>query len=162
MTETNLYRQIGREGLLHNNFELPTAWEKYIQNEEWAELDHFAGQFLQKDQPLGRYLGQIYDFKQIEHILALRQAPGDEEGIWHDDGSRALAFSLSLNLRPSIIKGGKLFLRPKGSQDKSSEKTVYPRPWGQITLFATGQQGWEHRTECVSGGSRLVLAGWLT
>jgi len=50
------------------------------------------------------FFQSILDFQFCEHIIAIRKAPGDEEGIWHDDGSRSLGFSLSLNLNHIKIK----------------------------------------------------------
>lgn len=97
-----------------------------------------------------------------ELMLSLREGPQDidQEGIWHDDGSRDLIFSLSLSQESEIIVGGELFLRRKSN--KEAVIKVKPAPFGTIFLFNTGKRGWEHKVSRVTIGNRLVLVGWLT
>jgi len=89
-------------------------------------------------------------------MLALRQAP-DEDGIWHDDGSRDLGFSLSLCLEPEKIQKGRFCLRHIESQRLTM---ISPPPLGTLTCFLTGKNGYEHRVEQVLSGNRLMLVGW--
>ena len=44
------------------------------------------------------FLKQFHDFNFIEFIISIRDSQNEweEDGIWHDDGSRVFAFSLSL------------------------------------------------------------------
>ena len=100
--------------------------------------------------------------------MALRQAQSwdgfqDEEGIWHDDGSRKMGFSLSLNLAPQRIEGGELLIRHRllhPVQNDEGSLAIGPLSFGELVLFKTGLEGVEHRTRAVNKGNRLVLAGW--
>ena len=95
-------------------------------------------------------------------MLAVRQGPEDEEleGIWHDDSSRSVAISLSLNSNPEDIQGGQLLMRR--FENKEEVLTIAPRPMGAGHIFATGQQGWEHKTCRVTYGNRLILVLWIS
>ena len=107
---------------------------------------------------LYKILSTITVTNYIESMISLREAP-DEEGIWHDDGSRELGFSLSLCLEPQNIKRGNFFLR-----NKESERLhiIKPSPIGTFTCFLTGKNGYEHRVEEVESGSRLMFVGWCS
>lgn len=96
-----------------------------------------------------------------ELMLSLREGPQDEEqeGIWHDDSSRDLIFSLSLTQEPEMVKGGELELRRFGSKEIQSIPT---QPFGTLIFFPSGKMGWEHRISRVTAGNRLVLVGWLS
>lgn len=142
----------------HSNFkwEVPPSWKLAIESENWALLDSLAFGALDIGGDLRKVLEKYCPVHKIEHLLSLRSAP-DEDGIWHDDGSRDLAFSLSLSLEPFDGKG--LSLRIRG--DEASAFSLGYRPYGLLTCFLTGSNGYEHRTNQVLKGSRLVLAGWI-
>ena len=156
------------KGAVHLNITLTESWRLAASDYNFSSLDHLASNSLKKNgfifetikQHLPHYFSRMKHG--FEHILSLRQGPQEEEfdGIWHDDGSRLLAFSLSLNIEHSNIKGGHLSLRKKGTIVGS--QSILPRPFGVLTIFATGQERWEHKTNNVQEGSRIVLAGWLT
>ncbi len=100
-------------------------------------------------------------FTTIEFIISIRSSfefP-DEDGIWHDDGSRKFAFSLSLTLEPEQVVGGVLEIRPKGAD--ASHRIPTPK-FGKMIVFATGQTGYEHKINRVSEGERIIIAGWCT
>ncbi len=139
------------------NINLPAHWQDLVRTESYFQLDHEARQLLQKDQLLGRELNNWQPFDQNEFILAKRSAPEDDEGIWHDDGSRRFAFSMGLNLDPSSIQGGDLLLRKRNSD----KLYVFPAlKWGEMIIFPTGVDHYEHRVTKVTQGTRLILAGW--
>lgn len=135
---------------------VPRAWLLAIQANNWEELDDLAASALSENGELFEILNSFCPIKKIEHILSLRSAP-DEIGIWHDDGSRELAFSLSLNIME--FGGNGLSLRKKNQPDTAISLGF--RPLGTLTLFLTGTNGYEHRTEEVTSGKRLILAGWI-
>ena len=122
-------------------------------------LDEYFLEISKKGNALYTFLSQFLEFEKLEHIIALRSAPDDEDGIWHDDGSRILGFSLSLNLNPSEIEGGVLSFRPKGS---SLSTDFMPLEFAQIVLFLSGTAGFEHMVSAVTKNTRLVIAGWCS
>lgn len=100
---------------------------------------------------------------EIEHMLALRKGPEDQEleGIWHDDSSRHFAISLSLSLTPELICGGELEIR-RFREEESMNSLSGSRPFGLASVFLTGKYGFEHRTRRVTSGNRLVLVLWVS
>ena len=138
------------------DWSVPPQWVACVEAKDWKQLDHLASLALDKDGELFELLNQFCPINKLEFILSLRTAP-DEAGIWHDDGSRELAFSLSLNL--SQFQGEGLSLRKKNQID--TQVSIGYRPLGRLSLFLTGIHGYEHRTEEVKLGERLVLAGWI-
>ena len=105
-------------------------------------------------------------FSEIEFIISIRSSleVPDEDGIWHDDGSRRLAFSLSLTRNPEAIQGGRLEIRRRAERGgDASGSEVLPTPgYGTLIVFATGSQGYEHKINRVTEGERLIIAGWCT
>ncbi|MCR9205300.1 MAG: 2OG-Fe(II) oxygenase [Halobacteriovoraceae bacterium] len=100
-----------------------------------------------------------FDF---ELMLSLRAGPQDEdqEGIWHDDSSRDLIFSLSLTESFETIEGGELSLRKLDQKDQIIQ--ISTQSFGTLLFFPSGNGGWEHKISRVKAGNRLVLVGWLT
>lgn len=151
--------ELEHAGLVEKSFPLSAEVIELVKAEKWRELDQY---FLAAERPGGilfEYLRPLLDFESIEHIIAIRQAPDDEEGIWHDDGSRILGFSLSLTQNHTQVSGGELRFRPKGAQNYLSLTT---RPMGQILIFKTGIYGFEHMVSAVTEGKRVVIAGWCS
>ena len=142
----------------HSNFkwEVPPSWRNAIEAKDWSALDALAFEALDSEGDLRKILERFCPVHKVEHMISLRSAP-DEDGIWHDDGSRDLAFSLALSLTP--FSGEGLSLRIRG--DESSAYSLGYRPYGLLTCFLTGSNGYEHMTNQVLKGSRLVLAGWI-
>lgn len=147
-------------GHLKLNFPIDPIAKDYVLNQNWEALDQLAKSWLEPTHgPLHQILGQYCEFSHVEHILALRQGPDDDDGIWHDDGSRLMAFSLSLTLEHEIVSGGKLSLRARDSEQYYD----FPcQPWGTLILFNTGQHNYEHKVSAVTAGKRLVMAGWCS
>ena len=141
-----------------DQIDLGSEIQTIILKKDWNTLDALLNSMCQKEGLLFKTLKKVRCFKTIEHIISLRTAP-DEDGIWHDDGSRQLAFSLSLNLN-SEVEGGELSIRKKGAIDKT---TLIPTlPFGSMIIFLTGHDHFEHKTHGVKKGERLVAAGWCS
>lgn len=144
-------------GHLITTFPLPEKAKTLAFEKDWKELDLIMGHAVQTD--LKNYLQQFKKFSHIEHMLALREGdnPEEEDGIWHDDGSRVLAFSWSLNFF-GMPQGGALELRKRGEK----EIALGPFEPGTLIVFQTGVDLFEHRTRKVEKGQRLVCAGWCS
>lgn len=143
------------------HFPLSEDIQKLVIAEKWDELDQEFKKLTAKDGSLFNFLKKYHVFESIEFIISIRDAQNDweEDGIWHDDGSRVFAFSLSLTLEPEKIKGGRLGVRPKGSENFFQ----IPTPgFGTIILFLTGIYGFEHKIHQVLSGRRIIIAGWCS
>ena len=152
-----------QQGFFLTSLHLGEELKQKVFQKDWASVDASIGSMCQENGLLYKTLKKVSHFETIEHLLSLRQAP-DEDGIWHDDGSRVLAFSLSLNLDPSQIKGGALSIRKKAHFSKT-EVPIYnicTLPFGTLTIFLTGHDNFEHMTNAVLEGDRLVAAGWCS
>lgn len=147
------------QGYVAVQFPLEAQVKTFVQEKRWKELDQY---FLEISKPGGQlrdFLNEFLVYEKLEHIIAIRIAPWDEEGIWHDDGSRFLGFSLSLNLHPETISGGQLLFKKKEVKDS----VVFPpQPYGTMILFLSGLFGYEHMVSAVTGGERIVIAGWCS
>ncbi|MBH47789.1 MAG: hypothetical protein CME71_06425 [Halobacteriovorax sp.] len=141
------------------NLKLSESELALVRGRDWQSLDQVAKHWLNPGGKLWSLLAEHARFTSVEHILALRSGPDDDEGIWHDDGSRLLAFSLSLTLKHESVHGGEISIRPKGS---SEAYVLTCQPLGTLVIFNTGQDNFEHRVSAVKAGERLVLAGWCT
>ena len=148
-----------QNGYLLTQFPLDKCVSEYVLKRQWNELDRHLLEISKPGGSLYSFLQDYLDFNFLEHIIAIRSAPGDDEGIWHDDGSRLLGFSLSLNIEPSSIAGGELRFKAKDSRDM---ERFSPLPFGQIVLFLTGVFGYEHQVGAVTQGERIVIAGWCS
>ena len=134
---------------------------EFIRNKNWEMLDQYFQKQTVSHGLIFTYLSQFRKFSQIEFIISLRDAENEweEDGIWHDDGSRVLAFSLGLNLNPDTIQGGELYLRKKTAKDFIK---ISPFSFGEILVFQTGVSGFEHKINKVTKGQRLIIAGWCS
>jgi hypothetical protein len=132
-----------------------------VRQENWDQLDQTFKELTQENGRLYKFLKEFHDFSSIEFIISLRDSGNDweEDGIWHDDGSRVFAFSLSLTENSETIKGGRLGVRLKDTD----EFFEIPTPeFGGIILFLTGIYGYEHKIHQVTQGRRLIIAGWCS
>ncbi len=151
--------QLLQKGHTSCEVQLSDKIENSIIKKNWAELDQELKKTFSPGSELELYLKSLFNYTQLEHMIAIRSAPEDEEGIWHEDWSRQLAFSLSLNFSPSLIQGGSLLLRKK----RQKEVIEFPaQPYGKLIIFLTGAHEFEHRVTKVSKGERIVCAGWLS
>jgi len=142
-----------------SHFTLGDEIRTLVQKEKWDELDQEFKKLTAKDGRLFRFLSEFHDFNEIEFIISIRDAINEweEDGIWHDDGSRVFAFSLSLT--DEAVKGGRLAIRVKGDENFLQ----IPTPsFGGIILFLTGIYGYEHKIHQVLEGRRIIIAGWCS
>ncbi len=148
-------------GFCLHQFSLSPDLLEWVKHEKWAVVDQY---FLSLTAPEGElfcYLQNFHSFNKIETMLSIRNSENEweEDGIWHDDGSRVFAFSLSLTINAELIEGGNLELRQKNSE--SAQKIPTPE-FGTAILFLTGIHGFEHRTRRVLKGKRVMLVGWCS
>jgi hypothetical protein len=145
--------------LIEKTFPLDDVVLSALKEENWKGIDDYFLKIAKPEGVLYQFLSEFLEFESIEHIIAIRQPPEDEDGIWHDDGSRILGFSLSLSQNHDQITGGELRFRAKRQTDFQSITT---RPLGQMLLFKTGIYGFEHMVTAVTKGKRVVIAGWCS
>ena len=155
---------IATRGFHLTQIALPGVVLGCLRKRDWKGLD----QAIRRETLSG---GTIFDellryarFSEIEFIISIRSSleEPDEDGIWHDDGSRLLAFSLSLTLDADSIGGGRLELRKPASGSIETLEVLPTPPYGTMIVFATGQLGFEHRIGAVTSGERIIIAGWCT
>ena len=152
----SLYHEFST-GLIQTSFPLPAHIQTFVETRNWKALDDAFKEMSGPQGLLRNFLNDYLDYQGLEHIIAIRTAPEDEDGIWHDDGSRILGFSLSLTLESDKVEGGHLQFRKKG---ETIGESISTRPFGTILLFLTGIYGYEHRVTAVTSGERIVIAGW--
>lgn len=144
------------------NIDLPKKIEGLIKEENYQQLDELIAAEVKPSGIIFEVLNQFCQkLSSIEFIISLREAKNEweEDGIWHDDGSRFLAFSLSLTDTPP--EGGILEIKKKDTPEKDSFKIKTPN-YGQMIIFKTGIDGYEHKINRVTKGARLIIAGWCT
>ncbi|MBC7713981.1 MAG: 2OG-Fe(II) oxygenase [Rhizobacter sp.] len=154
-----LSRDLEEKNILEVSFPLHPDVINLLHNEDWKSIDQY---FLEAAKPGGvlfEFLHTYLTFQSIEHIIAIRSAPDDEDGIWHDDGSRILGFTVSLTEKPELITGGELRFKKKTD---SEWQTVSTRHLGQMLMFKTGIYGFEHMVTAVTKGRRIIIAGWCS
>ncbi len=158
---------IQSKGYFLTSLELPSGIRAQLIDRNWVELDLLIHNETLAQGIIYRELEKYADFSEIEHIISIRSSglEADEDGIWHDDGSRVLAFSLSLTLDPLTIEGGCLEIRKKQTSPIGGELDTsrLPTPaYGTLIVFATGYLGFEHRIYRVTQGERIIIAGWCS
>lgn len=131
----------------------------YIKYEDFESLDKHFQSLTEPDGRMFELLKDYCNFESIEFIISLRDSENEweEDGIWHDDGSRKLAFSLSLT--QNMPMGGVLEFREKG---RELSTYILTPDYGNMIIFKTGFENFEHKINAVKKGSRLVIAGWCT
>ncbi len=157
----NCKNRLANEGFFKDRLTLSSATSSAVMAKDFNKVDQIFKEQTSPDGYLFKYLKQFREFSEIEFIISLRDAKNEweEDGIWHDDGSRIMAFSLSLTYDAHCIVGGDLHIRPKGSTDAS---IIKPFEFGEIVVFLTGTSGFEHKIHEVKKGERLIIAGWCS
>ncbi len=147
-------------GFLLTKFDLDQKIKDYAANNQFQKIDDYFKKLTNTGGALFNYLKRFENFSSIEFIISLREAHNEweEDGIWHDDGSRLLAFSLSI-YDSHETNGGVLEIRKK--KDTHSQK-IPPFNFGEIVIFKTGTSGFEHKINAVTKGKRLIIAGWCS
>lgn len=147
-----------QQGYTFDFFEPPPALVAAVVTQRWDEVDTQVARLVQ---PGGELFGRISRYIPIistEFIISIRDSrdPDQEDGIWHDDGSRRLAFTWSLTTEP--IEGGVLGIRAVG---QLAAPVMIPTPaLGGLIVYLTGQFGFEHKIHQVTRGKRVVIACW--
>lgn len=151
------------DGFLLRSLELPAHIRSFVEKRDWPALDASIRVATQPEGVIFEELLKLTSFKEIEFIISIRSSLEfpDDDGIWHDDGSRVLAFSLSLTLDHAAVGGGRLEIQKRGQLDPVSKSIPTP-PFGTMIVFATGQSGFEHKINKVTQGERIIIAGWCT
>ncbi len=154
-------RQLTQQGFFLTQVDLPKSVHKLVLARDWPGLDRVIREVTLPGGVIFERLREYAEFSEIEFIISIRSSHEfpDDDGIWHDDGSRILAFSLSLMLNEQAIEGGRLEIRRRGETEGVSLVTP---PFGTMIVFATGTRGFEHKINRVSRGERLIIAGWCT
>jgi hypothetical protein len=158
---------IATSGFSVTRIVLPALIRGRVVARDWDALDRLMRTETRPGGCVFERLRSYAQFAEIEFIIAIRSSrvEPDEDGIWHDDGTRLLAFSLSLTLDPAAIQGGRLEIRRRGIEGVplgTKSHAIETPPFGTMIVFATGQQGFEHKINRVSGGERIIIAGWCT
>lgn len=150
-----------QKGYHLTEFPLDPEIKNLVIQENWNDLDRRFKELTSPTGSLFKFLNQHHDFTSIEFIISIRDSNNEweEDGIWHDDGSRVFAFSLSLTLEPENIEGGNLGVRKK--ETLPFEKIPTPS-YGTIIMFLTGTYGYEHKIHQVTKGRRIIIAGWCS
>jgi hypothetical protein len=154
---------LASQGYFLSPMELSEKIREKVVARNWVELDREMRRETLPGGIVFEKLLEVARFSEIEFIISIRSSreEPDEDGIWHDDGSRLLAFSLSLTLDYQAVEGGKLQIqRRDGSSAQPAE--IDTPAYGTMIVFATGQSGFEHKINRVTQGERIVIAGWCT
>ncbi|EQC43848.1 2OG-Fe(II) oxygenase [Bacteriovorax sp. Seq25_V] len=151
--------QLETHGYLITTLNLPPLVRELVKQEDWTALDSLMFEYTAPGGLIFETMAKYCDVKIMEFIISLRESKNEweEDGIWHDDGSRILAFSLSLTT--DAPEGGVLEIRKKNTE--LSEKIKTPK-WGNMIIFKTGIHGFEHKINKVEAGRRLIIAGWCS
>lgn len=151
------HNALNKAGFCLKSIHLSNHVKEAVNSKRWNVLDELIRIECNPNGVIFETLKEFCPVKEIEFIISLREAKNEyeEDGIWHDDGSRIMAFSLSLtNEKPD---GGVLEFRRKG--EMNSHKISTP-DFGDMVIFKTGVDGYEHKINRVTKGSRLIIAGW--
>ena len=143
-------------GVTQELLSLPEELKQLAFKENWQELEKYFASHIQNKTGFYQKISSLLKIENIEYMLALRLPP-DEDGIWHDDGSRELGFSISLCLGPEEISGGEFCFKSKTEKETRLFK---PGEFGTLTCFRTGKYGFEHKVSQVLSGRRLMFVGW--
>lgn len=158
--DSQCHNDLLKYGYFKSTFPITSNIGQWTKDEAWDEIDSYFQKQTSAAGELFQYLKRFEDFESIEFIISLRDGASEweEDGIWHDDGSRVLAFSLSLKSNHDVL-GGNLLFRKKGAQTAT---VIPPFGFGEIIVFKTGVTGYEHKVERVNAGRRIVVAGWCS
>lgn len=163
IVELSAPERLAQQGYFLSPVVLPSQVREHVLMRDWVSLDREIRRQTQLGGAIFDELRRYASFSEIEFIISIRSSLEypDEDGIWHDDGSRVLAFSLSLTQDPSSLEGGRLEIRKRFDEQAPVSRIETP-PFGTMVVFATGHQGFEHKIGLVSQGERIIIAGWCT
>src|SRR4051812_23699646 len=110
-------------GFLLTQINLAEKVQAAVLSRNWVEVDELIRKETSPGGAVFQRLSDYAKFSEIEFLISIRSSDKepDEDGIWHDDGSRELAFSLSLNLNPTEIEGGTLELKRQSDDEGAAQ-----------------------------------------
>lgn len=152
-------------GYIKKYLAIPTELLNATASRDWKLVDQLISKYLLPGNFLHDELYTHHQFNHTEHIIAIRNGEDDDDGIWHDDGSRDLAFTWSLNEVPELIVGGELLFCKKGDANNAQRvdvTTIMAPLIGVLVIFLTGAYGFEHKVNRVREGERKTIAGWCS
>lgn len=154
-------KKLIENGYLLTDFNLPKNLKKLVDQGEWVQIDKIIHKLLSKNGQLYKFLKEFGEFSDTEYIISIRDAndPDQDDGIWHDDGSRNFAFSLSLTVDAHRIDGGQLSFKQKNKKEITN---ILTPEYSSLIIFLTGIHGYEHKINRVTRGKRIIIAGWLS
>ena len=149
--------ELFRDGYTLDFFEPPLLLQQAVQLELWAEVDQRVADLVQPGGAMFEYVSRYLPIISTEFIISIRDAtdPDQDDGIWHDDGSRRITLTWSLTSEP--IEGGLLGIRARG---QATPVLIPTPPFGGLIVYLTGQFGFEHKIHRVTRGRRIVIACW--
>ncbi|OUR96779.1 hypothetical protein A9Q84_10585 [Halobacteriovorax marinus] len=153
-----LLSEIKKKGFLQMKLAFPKELADALKLCNWQRVDQLLFEYLEVGAFLRTVLDQFHPYNTTEHMIAIRDARTDEDGIWHDDGSRHFAFTWSFNDDPEL-EGGELLFKVKNSTECT---TITPPAYETLTVFLTGEYNYEHKVNKVSRGVRKNLVGWCS
>lgn len=148
-------------GFIKMHLAFPREFKTAVTNCNWEKIDSLLFEYLSPEGFLNHLISNFQHFNYTEHIIAIRSAETDEDGIWHDDGTREIAFTWSLNDDPNL-EGGELLFRKKGFEGNSELHSITPPKAETLIIFLTGKFGFEHKVNKVTNGKRKTIAGWCS
>lgn len=155
-----LSQELRENGSVKTSFPLADKIQEFVFAEAWKKIDDEFFKLTRTDGAIFKFLSQYHEFQNIEYTIAIRDSdnPDEEDGIWHDDGSRVIAASLSLTINHQI-EGGVLEIKNKGN----GRITAYECPsFGEMIIFLTGEYGYLHKINKVTKGKRIIVVLWCS
>lgn len=146
-------------GFTQIKLDLPLEIGELVLQEDYLALDKSLGELINEGGLIYNSLLPLGEINKTEYLIAIRDGANDEDGIWHDDGSRDFAFTLSLVSDLKQLEGGNLLFREKANP--KNIQSIPTAPYGTLTIIKTGKDGYEHRVEKVTKGNRIICAGWI-
>lgn len=87
MNHSELRTQLMNNGFLLIEFPFSSELKSLVESSDFLNLDRLFLKELSNDGRYFHFFKQFFEINRMEHIIALREAPLDDDGIWHDDGS---------------------------------------------------------------------------
>ncbi len=153
--------QLLERGFIKVYLPFPSEFKAAVTSCNWVKVDSLISEYLKPGAILYDLISNYQHFNYTEHIIAIRDAVTDEDGIWHDDGSRDIAFTWSLNDDPTL-EGGELLFKKKSTTSSQDLHSITPPIAETLIIFLTGKFGFEHKVNKVTKGKRKTIAGWCS
>ncbi len=155
------HEKLDKTGIIKLKWNQSDTIIKALIKEDYKTIDSYFENQFNKNGSFHSWISNFIKVDQIEHLISIRDSlnPYEEDGIWHDDGSRKLAFTLSLCQKPELIEGGVFSFRKMGFKNQYNYP---PQPIGTLLIFKTGVDRYEHKIHQVTKNKRIIIAGWIS